>query len=343
MKRVLVTGGCGYIGSHTVVDLLAHGYEVVSIDNFARSQASTLERMEKISGKRILNIDLDLADSEAISQVSHQLTHIDGIIHFAAYKSVVESVREPDLYYYNNINSLLNVLKIAKDNGIPSLVFSSSCAVYGNVDQLPVNESTPLAPTASPYAETKVIGERIVRDHCKSNPGLQAILLRYFNPVGAHTSALIGERPLSVPDNLVPYITQTAAGIRDTLTVFGNDYPTRDGSCVRDYIHVMDIARAHTNALEWMAKGGMKERVEVFNLGTGNGVTVLEVIKAFEKATGISLNYRIGPRRPGDVIAVYADNTKAVQELNWKIEYSLEEMMRTAWEWQVALGGTPNA
>ncbi|MCP4124458.1 MAG: UDP-glucose 4-epimerase GalE [Bacteroidetes bacterium] len=339
MGRILVTGGCGYIGSHTIVDLLEHDYEVVSFDNFVRSNPSILKGVEAITGKSVLNIEVDIADAESIGCVSEHMKGIDGIIHFAAFKTVPESVEHPNMYYRNNIFSLINMLELAKTNDIRNFVFSSSCSVYGNVEQLPVTEDTPLAEPECAYAATKMMGEIIVKDFVRANPNIKATLLRYFNPVGAHPSAVIGEMPVDVPNNLVPYITQTAAGIREQLTVFGDDYNTRDGSCIRDYVHVMDIARAHTKAVQYMMNNKSEEAVEVFNLGTGNGVSVLEAINAFEEVSGLKLNYKIGPRRSGDVEAVYADNTKATQKLGWKLKYSLNDMMQSAWDWQKKLGG----
>jgi len=339
MGRILVTGGCGYIGSHTIVDLLEHEYEVVSFDSFIRSDPSILKGVEAISGKKVLNIEVDIANAEAMECVSEHMKGIDGIIHFAAFKTVPESVEHPNMYYRNNILSLINMLELAKTNNIRNFVFSSSCSVYGNVEQLPVTEATPLAEPECAYAATKMMGEIIVKDFVRANPNMKAALLRYFNPVGAHPSAIIGEMPIDVPNNLVPFITQTAAGIREQLTVFGDDYNTRDGSCIRDYVHVMDIARAHTKAVQYMMNNKSEEAVEVFNLGTGNGVSVLEAIKAFEEVSGLELNYKIGPRRSGDVEEVYADNSKAIQKLGWELKYSLNDMMLSAWDWQKKLGG----
>jgi UDP-glucose 4-epimerase len=338
MARILVTGGCGYIGSHTIVDLIEHGDEVISIDNFSRSNPTVFDGIRRITGQNVLNLELDLTDKQALNHISDQLTGIQGIIHFAAYKSVPESVAQPLMYYENNIQSLINILEMAEKAGIPHFVFSSSCTVYGDTTELPVTEDTPMGAAQNAYGMTKQIGEHIVQDHIRSGSKMQAILLRYFNPVGAHPSAEIGELPIDVPNNLVPYITQTAAGIRDELTVFGDDYNTRDGSCIRDYIHVMDIAAAHTEAISYLAGGRNEHPCEVFNLGTGEGVTVLEVVQAFEKVNNLNLNYKIGPRRPGDVEAVYSDNTKARERLGWEIKYSLEDMMRSAWAWQKKLG-----
>ncbi|QHS61180.1 UDP-glucose 4-epimerase GalE [Chitinophaga agri] len=334
--KVLVTGGCGYIGSHTIVDLINNGFDVVSVDSNIRSSTQLLEGVEKITGRKIRNYKVDLCNLEDTHAVFHENRDIVGVIHFAALKTVPESVADPLFYFHNNIESLVNILKCVKEFNIPNLVFSSSCSVYGNATELPVVESTPLLEAQSPYARTKQMGEQIIRDYSRVN-STQSILLRYFNPVGAHSSALIGELPLGRPDNLVPFITQTAIGKLPKLTVFGHDYDTRDGSCIRDYIHVMDIANAHTKALQYLLDKKNKENCEVFNLGTGNGVTVLEAIKAFEKISGVKLNYELGPRRPGDVIAIYANNTKAKELLGWEANTGIEDMMRTAWQWEVAL------
>jgi UDP-glucose 4-epimerase len=334
--KVLVTGGCGYIGSHTIVDLINNGFEVVSVDSNIRSSSQLLDGVEKITGKKIRNYKVDLCNLEDTHAVFHENRDIVGVIHFAALKTVPESVADPLFYFYNNLASLVNVLKCVKEFNVPNLVFSSSCSVYGNATELPVVESTPLLEAQSPYARTKQMGEQIIKDYSKVND-TQSILLRYFNPVGAHPSGLIGELPLGRPDNLVPFITQTAIGKLPKLTVFGHDYDTRDGSCIRDYIHVMDIANAHTKALQYLLAGKNDDNCEVFNLGTGNGVTVLEAIKAFEKISGVKLNYELGPRRPGDVIAIYANNTKAKEVLGWEPNTGIEDMMRTAWQWEVAL------
>ncbi|TWV99037.1 UDP-glucose 4-epimerase GalE [Chitinophaga pinensis] len=334
--KVLVTGGCGYIGSHTIVDLINNGFDVVSVDSNIRSTTQLLDGVEKITGKKIRNYKVDLCNLEDTHAVFHENRDIVGVIHFAALKTVPESVADPLFYFHNNLASLVNILKCVKEFNIPNLVFSSSCSVYGNATELPVVETSPLLEAQSPYARTKQMGEQMIRDYSKVNT-TQSILLRYFNPVGAHPSGLIGELPLGRPDNLVPFITQTAIGKLPKLTVFGHDYDTRDGSCIRDYIHVMDIANAHTKALQYLLAKKNKENCEVFNLGTGNGVTVLEAIKAFEKISGVKLNYELGPRRPGDVIAIYANNTKAKEELGWVAGTGIEDMMRTAWQWEVAL------
>lgn len=334
--KVLVTGGCGYIGAHTIVDLINNGFDVVSVDSNIRSTTQLLDGIEKITGKKVRNYKVDLCNLEDTNAVFHENRDIVGVIHFAALKAVGESVHEPLLYFQNNLTSLINVLKCVKEYNVPNLVFSSSCSVYGNTTALPVVEETPLAEAQSPYARTKQMGEKIIEDYSRVND-TQSILLRYFNPVGAHSSALIGELPLGKPDNLVPVITQTAIGKIPKLTVFGDDYNTKDGSCVRDYIHVMDIANAHTKALQYLIEHRNESNCEVFNLGTGNGVTVLEAIKAFEKISGVKLNYTIGPRREGDVIAIYANNTKAKEKLQWEPKIGIEDSMRTAWQWEVSL------
>jgi UDP-glucose 4-epimerase len=334
--KVLVTGGCGYIGAHTIVDLINNGFDVVSVDSNIRSTTQLLDGIENITGKKVRNYKVDLCNLEDTNAVFHENRDIVGVIHFAALKAVGESVHEPLLYFQNNLTSLINVLKCVKEYNVPNLVFSSSCSVYGNTTALPVVEETPLAEAQSPYARTKQMGEKIIEDYSRVND-TQSILLRYFNPVGAHPSALIGELPLGKPDNLVPVITQTAIGKIPKLTVFGDDYNTKDGSCVRDYIHVMDIANAHTKALQYLIEHRNESNCEVFNLGTGNGVTVLEAIKAFEKISGVKLNYTIGPRREGDVIAIYANNTKAKEKLQWEPKIGIEDSMRTAWQWEVSL------
>ncbi len=336
MNKILVTGGCGYIGSHTVVDLIENGFEVISVDNNSRSTTSLLDGIRKITGQKVKNYKVDLCNFDDTHAIFQENPDITGIIHFAAFKLVGESVEQPLLYFENNLTSLINILKCVKEFEVPSFIFSSSCTVYGNPDQVPVTESTPPKPAESPYGYTKQMGEQIVNEVTKSMKG-DSILLRYFNPVGAHPSAEIGEIPLGKPQNLVPAITQTAIGKLPKLIVHGNDYPTRDGSCIRDYIHVLDIAHAHTLALQYLMDKKNKMRCEVFNLGTGEGVTVLELIAAFEKASGVKLNFEIGPRRPGDVVAVYANNELAKNALGWDPKYSLEQMMSTAWKWEVKL------
>ncbi len=334
MNKILVTGGCGYIGSHTIVDLIDNGFDVISVDNLHNADASALEGIAKITGKQVKNYVVDLCDLEATKQIFKDNPDLVGIIHFAALKAVGESVEKPLLYFRNNLNSLLNVLDCMAEFDVPHLIFSSSCSVYGNAPELPVTEETPWQEAESPYARTKQMGEQIIHDVLKSNPALQSILLRYFNPAGAHPSALIGESPRNVANNLVPVITETAIGKRPETVVFGNDYPTRDGSCIRDYIHIMDLAHAHTLAMQYLLAAKNKFQIEVFNLGIGEGVSVLEAIHAFESSTGEKLNYRIGPRRPGDVVAIYANLDKAAQLLGWNPQYSIEDIMRSAWNWE---------
>jgi UDP-glucose 4-epimerase len=336
MKKILVTGGSGFIGSHTIVDLVENGFDVISIDNNSRSNSRMLEGVQKITGKVIKNYKVDLCNYDDTFAVFQENEEIGGIIHFAAFKSVAESVEHPLKYFENNLLSLINLLKCVQDFHIPYFVFSSSCTVYGNADEIPVTELTPPKPAESPYGYTKQMGEQIINEFAKATT-TKCILLRYFNPVGAHPSALIGELPVGRPENLVPAITQTAIGKLPKMQVWGNDYPTRDGSCIRDYIHVCDIAHAHTLALQFLLNKKSTKKCEVFNLGTGNGVTVLEAIKAFEKVSGVKLNYSIGQRRPGDVIAIYANNDLAKKQLGWIPKFSLEEMMSTAWKWEQKL------
>jgi UDP-glucose 4-epimerase len=336
MSKILVTGGCGYIGIHTIVDLIENGYDVISVDNNSRSNPAILKNAEKLTGKTIRNYVIDLCDFAATETIFLENPDVDGIIHFAAYKAVGESVEEPLRYFENNMFSLINILKCARLYKVPHFVFSSSCTVYGNPDVIPVTEETGQKPAESPYGATKQMGEVMVTDVSKTT-GLKSILLRYFNPVGAHPSILLGETPVGRPANLVPAITQTAAGILPTMQVYGSDYNTRDGSCVRDYIHVSDIAHAHTLALNYLVAGKSNKQTEIFNLGTGDGYTVLEVIQAFEKVSGVKLNYNLGPRRGGDVVAIYANNDKAKNVLGWIPKYHLEDMMHTAWQWELKL------
>jgi UDP-glucose 4-epimerase len=336
MNKILVTGGCGFIGSHTVVDLLENGFEVISIDDNSRSTTYLVDGIEKITGKKVKNYKVDLKNFDETLAVFQENEDITGVIHFAAYKAVGESVAKPVDYYENNLFGLVNLLKCVKEFSIPNFVFSSSCTVYGNPDVVPVTEETPQKEAESPYGATKQMGERIITDFTKVE-NTSAILLRYFNPVGAHPSILIGELPLGKPQNLVPAITQTAIGKLPQMQVFGGDYPTRDGSCVRDYIHVCDIAHAHTLALQYLINKQNKTQCDIFNLGSGNGVTVFEAINAFEKVSGQKLNYKVGPRRPGDVVAIFANNNYAVQSLQWNIKYNLDEMMLTAWQWELKI------
>jgi UDP-glucose 4-epimerase len=336
MQKILVTGGCGFIGSHTIVDLLNNGYDVISIDDNSRSSNFSINGIEQITGKKIKNYKVDLKNFDETQAVFQENTDIAGVIHFAAYKAVGESVGAPLLYFENNIFSLVNLLKCVEEFSVPNFVFSSSCTVYGNPDTIPVTELSPIKQAESPYGATKQMGEEMLQAFTK-NGLCNVILLRYFNPVGAHPSAILGELPIGRPQNLVPAITQTAIGKLPKMKVFGNDYPTRDGSCVRDYIHVCDIAHAHTLAIQYLEQGKNESHCDVFNLGTGLGVTVLEAIKTFEEQSGVALNYEIAERRPGDVIAIYANNDAAVHKLGWKIEYDLKDMMRTAWAWELKL------
>lgn len=336
MATILVTGGCGFIGSHTIVDLLENGYNVISIDDNSRSTDIAIIGIEKITGKKIKNYAVDLKNFDETRAVFQENEHITGIIHFAAYKAVGESVEQPISYYENNLFGLINLLKCVTEFNVPHFVFSSSCTVYGNPDVIPVTEKSPTKDAESPYGATKQMGERIIKDFTHVQP-TSSILLRYFNPVGAHPSNHLGELPLGKPMNLVPVITQTAIGKLPKMFVHGTDYETRDGSCVRDYIHVCDIAHAHTLAIEYLIQQQNKTRCDIFNLGTGDGVTVLEAIEMFEKVSGVQLNYEKGPRRSGDVVAIYANNELAVNELGWKIQYNLEAMMSTAWNWELKL------
>ena len=331
--KILVTGGCGYIGSHTIVDLLEHGFEVLSVDNLVNSTEVALDQIEAITGKRVYNYQVDISDAAETRRIFSEHPDITGVIHFAALKSVGESVEQPGRYFRNNLIGLLNILEACREFKVAHFIFSSSCSVYGNSTALPVIEETPWQDAESPYARTKQMGEWMVRDMVQANPNLQGILLRYFNPAGAHPSGLMGEAPTSNITNLVPVIMEAASGKRKEVVVFGDDYQTRDGSCVRDYIHIMDLARAHTQCLQFQAAGKQTNPVEVFNVGIGAGVTVLEAIQAFEKVTGASLPYRIGPRRAGDVEAIYADYGKAAKLLGWGPSYSMEDIMRSAWKW----------
>lgn len=338
--KILVTGGAGYIGSHTVVELVGAGYEPVIIDNFSNSEESALAGIAAILGRDIPCHRIDCTDAEALRQVFKQEQNIQGVIHFAAYKAVGESVAEPLKYYHNNVGSLVTLLQVMEEYKVYNLVFSSSCTVYGIPEQLPVTEETPVQKANSPYGNTKKVCEEILTDLANSgNSSIKATALRYFNPIGAHPSARIGELPLGVPNNLVPFITQTAAGIRKELTVFGNDYDTPDGTCIRDFIHVVDLAKAHVVAVERLLQG-KAQSIEFFNVGTGTGYSVLEAISAFEKASGQKLNYKIGPRRAGDVPKIYADVTKSTKELGFETTSTLEEAMKSAWDWQVSLQKT---
>ncbi len=338
MSTILVTGGMGYIGSHTIIELLNKGtYQPVSIDNCVNSSVETQDRIEQITGQRIPNHHVDLVNLSELETVFQQYDDIVGVIHFAALKAVGESVAQPLKYYRNNFLGLINVLTCCKKFGVKNIIFSSSCTVYGEISQLPVTEETPLSRAASPYGNTKLVGEEIIRDFIHATEDQKAISLRYFNPVGAHDTGLNGEDPINRPNNLVPVITQTASGIIPQLTVFGGDYPTRDGSCIRDYIHVTDIADAHLKAMDYLIQGKNTSNYEVFNLGSGQGVTVLEAIHAFENVTEQKLNYIIGDRRPGDVSAIYSDSSLAKEKLGWEATRGIEDMMASAWKWQLLI------
>jgi UDP-glucose 4-epimerase len=337
MKKILVTGGTGYIGSHTVVELQAAGYEVIIIDNLSNSNASVVDGIERISGKRPTFFEMDCNDKNALCGLFATHKDIRGIIHFAASKAVGESVAKPMMYYRNNIVTLLNLLELMPEFNVEGIVFSSSCTVYGQPDVLPVTEDAPIKPALSPYGNTKQINEEIIRDAIHAGLPFKSIILRYFNPIGAHPSAEIGELPNGVPQNLVPFVTQTAAGIRKELSVFGDDYDTPDGSCIRDYINVVDLAKAHVVAMNRMLDGKTDDSLEIFNLGTGRGVTVLELITAFERATGVKVPYKIAPRREGDIEKVWANPEKANRVLGWTAEETLEDTLLSAWNWQKKL------
>jgi len=336
---ILVTGGTGYIGSHTIVELINEGFETVIIDNLSNSNVSVLDGIEKITGVRPLFEQFDLTDQDKVNSFFEKYSQIEAIIHFAASKAVGESVYKPLLYYRNNLVSLMNMLEGMKNYGIKNLVFSSSCTVYGQPEVLPVTENSPIQQATSPYGNTKRICEEIIRDTFFVNQELNAVSLRYFNPIGAHASALIGELPLGVPANLVPYITQTAAGLRERLSIFGDDYPTPDGTCIRDYIHVVDLAKAHVHAIKRMLGGNNKTNYEVFNIGTGLGLSVMELVNSFQKATGVEVKYQLVDRRAGDIVAVYADTSLANNELGWKAESTVEETLKSAWEWEKRIRG----
>lgn len=339
MPTILVTGGLGFIGSHTVVELQQAGYDVIIIDNLSNSSIEVLDRISKITGKKPIFEQIDLREKGKVQDFFQRYTSIEGVIHFAASKAVGESVEKPLLYYENNIASLIYILQELQRKEKSSFIFSSSCTVYGQADELPVSENAPFKQAESPYGNTKQINEEIIRDTCHISANIKAISLRYFNPIGAHSSALIGELPNGVPQNLVPYITQTAIGLRESLSVYGNDYPTPDGTCIRDYIHVVDLAKAHIAALERLLKENNESNYEVFNIGTGKGSSVLEVIKAFEKVTGQALPYKIVGRRAGDVVSAYANTYKANKELLWKAELTLEDALLSAWNWEKKLRG----
>lgn len=333
--KILVTGGTGFIGSHTVVELQNKGFEVVIVDNLSNSEAKIVDSIEKITGIRPALEVFDLIDREKTADFFKRHNDLKGIIHFAAYKAVGESVQNPLMYYRNNLDSLVNILQAMHDNHIPNIVFSSSCTVYGQPEELPVSEKAPIQKAESPYGNTKQISEEIITDTVKVTD-INAIALRYFNPIGAHPSALIGELPIGVPNNLVPFITQTAIGLREQLSVFGDDYQTPDGTAIRDYIHVVDLAKAHVVAIDRMINKKMLKQMEIFNLGTGIGYSVLDVIKAFEKTSGLKLNYKIVPRRAGDIEKVWANPDFSNDVLGWKAERNLEEMVSSAWKWEQA-------
>lgn len=334
-KKILVTGGCGYIGSHTIIELIECGrYEVVSVDSCVRSTPETMDRVANITGVQVRNYQLDICDKDAFFKVLEENPDVVGIIHFAAYKAVGESVEQPLMYYRNNLGSLANVLDACQRFRIPNLLYSSSCSVYGDVEHLPVSESTPIGSPLSPYAHTKQIGEDMIRSMAIPNPGTRSLILRYFNPVGAHMSGMNGELSPDTPNNLIPIIMRVASGKQSQMTVFGDDYDTRDGSCIRDYLHVSDIADAHVKAMDYLVEGRNKETCEVFNLGSGNGVSVLEMLNATEKVIGRKLNYVLGERRLGDIPAIYGDCSRANELLHWHCRFNVEDMIASAWKWE---------
>jgi UDP-glucose 4-epimerase len=337
MKKILVTGGAGFIGSHTVVELINTGYEPVIIDNFSTSEPSVMKGIKEITGKDIKLYKEDCRNKEKLSQIFNAEKNISGVIHFAAYKAVGESSLNPLKYYTNNLESLTSILQVMKEYKVNNLVFSSSCTVYGQPEKLPVTEGSPTLRPESPYGNTKIISEDIIKETVKTSPGLKAMSLRYFNPIGAHPSSLIGELPIGKPSNLVPYITQTGAGIQECLTVFGKDYNTPDGTCIRDYIHVVDLALAHIKALDYLFRAKDESQYKVLNIGIGKGVSVLEIIKAFEKISGLKLNYKLGDRRPGDVESIYAEVKLANEMLGWETALTMEDAVRDAWNWQKKL------
>ena len=337
-ETVLISGGAGYIGSHTAVELIGAGYDVVIVDNLSNSDMDAVEGVRRITGVEVPFEKADCCDRDAFRKVFEKYD-FDSVIHFAASKAVGESVGKPLEYYRNNLVSFMNVIDLMREFGRHNIVFSSSCTVYGEADKLPVTEQTPRKPATSPYGNTKQMCEDILRDSLAAYDGMKGIALRYFNPIGAHPSALIGELPRGVPQNLVPYITQTAAGLRECLSIFGDDYDTPDGTCLRDYIDVVDLAKAHVAAVDRMTQRRMKEAYEIFNIGTGTPVSVLELVKGFERANGLTLNYKIVGRRAGDVKAVWADTQRANKELGWKAERPLEETLRSAWVWEKHVRG----
>lgn len=338
-ELILVTGGTGYIGSHTAVELINEGYEVVIVDNLVNSTTDSLDGIEQITGVRPRFEEFDLCDKPRLEQFFSDYPGLKAIIHFAAYKAVGESVEKPLMYYRNNLNSLMNLLECMDRYQVPSMVFSSSCTVYGQPKELPVTENAPILPAESPYGNTKQVCEEILHDTIRSMKGIQAIALRYFNPIGAHPSALIGELPRGIPNNLIPFVTQTAAGIRQELKIFGDDYNTPDGSAIRDYINVVDLAAAHVTAISRLIAGKNATPLEIFNLGTGKGSSVLEVVKTFEEVTGVKVNHAIVGRRAGDIEQTWADTTKANQVLGWKAKRTLGETLLSAWNWEKRLRG----
>lgn len=339
MDKILVTGGLGFIGSHTVLELQQEGFEVVIIDDLSNTSIDNLDRINSITAKKPIFEKLDLKNKEKVQDFFSRHPDIVGVIHFAASKAVGESVERPLHYYQNNLNTLIYVLEEINKLATSNFIFSSSCTVYGQADKLPITEEAALKKAESPYGKTKQIGEEIIQDTCRANPKLKAIALRYFNPIGAHSSAKIGELPLGVPQNLVPFITQTAIGLREQLSVFGNDYPTKDGTCIRDYIHVVDLAKAHVVALKRLLNKTNVSNFEIFNLGTGKGSSVLEVIESFERVSGKKLNYKIAKRRAGDIISAYADTQKAKKELGWETQLTLDDAMLSAWKWEQHIRG----
>lgn len=334
-NNILVTGGLGYIGSHTVIELFDQGFHPIIIDNLENTHLDVLKRLESVCGRKLTFEKIDLRDDVATESLFDRY-HFRGIIHFAAYKSVNESVSKPLAYYRNNVSVLIKLLEVAEKRNVNHFIFSSSCSVYGQADRMPIKENAPFKEAWSPYGHTKQMGEKIIQTTCPVS-SLRSIILRYFNPIGAHSSSLIGELPLGIPSNLVPFITQTAQGIRDKLYIFGKEYPTEDGTCIRDYIHIMDLARAHVFALQRLISSENESEVEIYNLGTGKGYSVLEVVKKFETATGQKINYKFAPQRTGDIISAYADSSLAYQKMGWKTEKSIDTALLDAWNWQKAL------
>lgn len=334
LKKILVTGGAGYIGAHTVVELYANGYSPVVIDNFSKSDRTLLEGIEKITGIPVVFYEGDCTDKEFLKRVFKREGNLEGVMHFAAYKSVGESVEHPVMYYRNNLDSLLTLLEVMKEQQVNNLIFSSSCTVYGEPDTIPVDEQALFKKAESPYGATKQMCEQILEDTVKANEGLSVVSLRYFNPIGAHPSAMLGELPIDKPNNLVPYITQTAAGIRERLVIFGGDYGTPDGTCIRDFIHIVDLATAHVKAIDKLLEEDNNKGYQYYNLGTGQGVSVLQLVKEFIEVTGVELNYEIGPRRAGDVVKTYANSDKAQSELGWSAQLTTKDALRDAWAWE---------